>query len=140
MSGIHDLPGMYATGQADQVATDGLTMSMVYLEQHQGRMGKPLWSAPKRYTDNSPYFHADEIRTPLLILHGSEDSNSPVGEAEKLFNSLVRLGRTSQLVVYRREGHVPAEWSQKKPNRLDEPYARLFGSISEADIGARQVA
>jgi dipeptidyl aminopeptidase/acylaminoacyl peptidase len=117
MNGMYDLAGIYATQRADEPQTGGLNMNMVLLEKHQGRMGKPLWDDPKRYIDNSPYFRADRIRTPMLLVHGREDTNCPVGEAEKLFNALVRLERTAQLAIYPGEGHVPADWADK--NRRD---------------------
>ncbi len=33
------------------------------------------------YVDRSPLFHADKITTPLLLLHGSADTNVPPGES-----------------------------------------------------------
>ncbi|MBI4882314.1 MAG: prolyl oligopeptidase family serine peptidase [Planctomycetes bacterium] len=116
-SGSYDLAGLYATQRPDEPETSGLTMNMALLEQHQGRMGKPLWDDPQRYLDNSPYFHAGEIHTPMLLVHGREDTNCPPGEAEKLFNALKRLEHTAQLALYEGEGHVLEEWSRE--NRLD---------------------
>jgi dipeptidyl aminopeptidase/acylaminoacyl peptidase len=117
MSGIYDLAGLYATQPVGAPETEGMTYSMIYMEMSQGRMGKPLWDEPRRYLDNSPYFQANRIRTPMLIVHGRDDRSSPAGEAEKLFNSLVRLKRTAQLAIYTGEGHVPTEW--RRENLLD---------------------
>ncbi|MBK6939147.1 MAG: prolyl oligopeptidase family serine peptidase [Planctomycetes bacterium] len=138
ISGSYDLAGTYAEQRADEPETDGLTMNMVYAEQHQGRMGKPLWADPKRYLDNSPYFRADEIHTPMLLLHGGADTNCPQSEAEKLFNALRRLGGTAQLAIYEGEGHVPSEWS--RANRLDMTTRTLafFERFVKADGTARR--
>ena len=73
-------------------------------------MGQPPWSDPKRYLDNSPYYRADRIRTPLLIIHGREDRACPATQAEMMFIALRRLGRTAQLAVYEGEGHVISRW------------------------------
>ncbi|MBK7644631.1 MAG: S9 family peptidase [Planctomycetes bacterium] len=117
VSGSYDLAGIYAAQRPDELETSGPTMNTVLMEKHQGRMGKPLWDEPQRYLDNSPYYQADKIHTPLLLLHGRVDPNCLVGEAEKLFNALKRLGGTAQLAIYEGEGHVPDEWS--RASRLD---------------------
>ena len=53
----------------------------------------------------SPLSHASRIRTPVLILHGEEDTNVPVGQAVALHRALRGYGVEHQLVVYPREGH-----------------------------------
>jgi dipeptidyl aminopeptidase/acylaminoacyl peptidase len=115
--GLYDLPGVYAMRRPDEPGLEGTCLNMLLIETHQGRMGKPLWDDPQRYVRNSPYFLANHIHVPLLLAHGAEDTNCPVSESEKLFQSLVRLGGSAQLAVYPGEGHVPDEWSRE--NRLD---------------------
>jgi dipeptidyl aminopeptidase/acylaminoacyl peptidase len=112
VSGVYDLGSVYGW-----MGSSGGTFQVYWAEKGQGRMGKPLWDDPRRYLDNSPYYRADRIRTPLLLIHGRDDDTCPPQEAEKLFNALRRLGRTAQLAVYEGEGHVLAEWSS--PNALD---------------------
>jgi hypothetical protein len=34
------------------------------------------WQAPEVYYQMSPFSYADEIRTPLLLIHGQADNNS----------------------------------------------------------------
>jgi dipeptidyl aminopeptidase/acylaminoacyl peptidase len=77
-------------------------------------MGQPPWSDVRRYIDNSPYYRADRIHTPLLMIHGREDDVCPVKGAEMMFVALRRLGRTAQLAVYESEGHVIYEYEQKQ--------------------------
>ena len=48
---------------------------------------------------------ADRIRTPLLILSGTEDHNVPVAQDAELFYALRRLGREVEWVNYRKGGH-----------------------------------
>lgn len=51
--------------------------------------------------EHSPLTYADRIRTPLLIVHGAEDTNVPVEQAELLHRAV----RTSELKIYPGEGH-----------------------------------
>ncbi len=57
------------------------------------------------FMDRSPITHAGNAKTPTLILHGSEDQCTPLGQAEELYQALVLNGTPTELVVYPREGH-----------------------------------
>lgn len=94
-----------------------------YAEKGQGHMGHPPWSDPKRYLDNSPYYRADRIRTPLLLIHGRGDRTCPAEQAEMMFSALRRLGRTAQLAVYEGEGHVISRW---EPGRAADAASRTL--------------
>ncbi|WP_162314153.1 S9 family peptidase [Pseudoxanthomonas yeongjuensis] len=106
ISGLYDLPGGYAW-----MGRDGGDPSARWAETGQGRMGTHPWADLRRYIDNSPYYRADRIQTPLLMLHGQSDSACPVEDARKMFNALKRLGRTAQLAEYVGDGHVVSEWA-----------------------------
>jgi len=73
------------------------------------RMGTSPWGNLQRYLANSPYYRADQIHTPLLIIHGESDA-IPVEEARKLFGALKQLDRTAQLATYAGEGHALSFW------------------------------
>jgi dipeptidyl aminopeptidase/acylaminoacyl peptidase len=106
MDGIYDLAGNYA-----YMGPGGTAPNFRWSETGQGRMGTHPWADLRRYLANSPYYQADKINTPLLLIHGKKDEVCPVSEAEKMFNALKRLGKTAQLAVYEGEGHVPVTWS-----------------------------
>jgi dipeptidyl aminopeptidase/acylaminoacyl peptidase len=106
ISGSYDLPGRYA--EMDEM---GMASEARWSETGQGRMGTHPWGDLRRYVENSPYYQADRIHTPLLMLHGETDTTCRVEFAERMFNALRRLGRTSELAVYAGEGHVVSGWS-----------------------------
>jgi dipeptidyl aminopeptidase/acylaminoacyl peptidase len=108
VSGMYDLTNMYA------VFRPGDDFGVWWSEKGQGRMGQPPWSDLRRYVDNSPFFRADRIHTPILLIHGRSDDASPADGAEKMFSALKRLNRTAQLAVYDDQGHVVYEWAQKE--------------------------
>jgi dipeptidyl aminopeptidase/acylaminoacyl peptidase len=53
----------------------------------------------------SPISYAARIRTPVLILHGAEDTNVPLGQAVYLHRALRHFGVEHEFVTYPREGH-----------------------------------
>jgi dipeptidyl aminopeptidase/acylaminoacyl peptidase len=61
------------------------------------------------YRRLSPVFHSHKSTTPTLVVHGELDRCTPVGQAEELYAALAEVGVDTELVVYPREGHVPAE-------------------------------
>ncbi len=71
------------------------------------------WNNPKLYTEQSPLFHADKINTPLLLLHGSADTNVPVGESIQMFNALKILGKTVEFIQVEGENHAIASYKKR---------------------------
>jgi dipeptidyl aminopeptidase/acylaminoacyl peptidase len=53
--------------------------------------------------------YAAQIRTPVLIVHGEQDTNVPLGQAVYLHRALRRYGAEHELIIYPREGHGFAE-------------------------------
>lgn len=64
------------------------------------------WSDPDLFTKQGSLFNADKIHTPLLLLHGSEDTNVPIGESIQIFNALKILGRDVEFITVEGENHV----------------------------------
>lgn len=117
-----DMAGMFG-----RLAPDG-TSSTRWAEAGQGRMGAPPWESPDRYVENSPVFHLDGVEAPLLLLHGTEDRNTPAHLAGEIFTGLRRLDRAVVLAVYEGEGHAPLSWSV--PNQVDY-WTRLLDWFDE---------
>ena len=63
------------------------------------------WNRQDIYVNQSPLFHADRIKTPLLLLHGSADTNVPSGESTQLFTALKLLGREVEYIQILDQDH-----------------------------------
>ncbi|WP_329109988.1 S9 family peptidase [Micromonospora sp. NBC_01699] len=62
-------------------------------------------TGPHRHDRLSPISYASRIRTPVLILHGENDTNVPLAQAEFFHRALRRFGVEHEYVVYPRAGH-----------------------------------
>ncbi|WP_433554514.1 prolyl oligopeptidase family serine peptidase [Micromonospora zamorensis] len=69
--------------------------------------GSTGWSGigPHPHDAVSPISFASHIRTPVLILHGAEDTNVPLGQAVYLHRALRHFDVEHEFVIYPREGH-----------------------------------
>jgi dipeptidyl aminopeptidase/acylaminoacyl peptidase len=63
------------------------------------------WNRKGLFTDNSPLFNADKVKTPLLLLHGEDDINVPVLESEQMFTALRVQNKEVAIVKFPREDH-----------------------------------
>ncbi len=63
------------------------------------------WNNKELYIEQSPLFLADRINTPLLLLHGSSDTNVPPGESRQLYTALKLLGKDVELVEIEDQDH-----------------------------------
>src|SRR5690606_15434317 len=84
---------------------DGRDRDIYTIERGQARTGGTPWEVPERYIANSPFFHADRVRTPVLILHGEKDFTVPFQQGELMFYALRALGRTAEFAIYREGDH-----------------------------------
>jgi dipeptidyl aminopeptidase/acylaminoacyl peptidase len=107
----------WAVGHTDRFAAAvmgaGVTdWGMLAATGHWGRFeaalgGSTGWEGPgpHRHDELSPISHASRIRTPLLIVHGADDTNVPLSQAEYLHRALRRFGAEHEYVIYPRENH-----------------------------------
>lgn len=63
------------------------------------------WNRKDVYIARSPLYNADKITTPLLLLHGTGDTNVPPGESEQMFTALKILKQDVAYVRFPGEGH-----------------------------------
>jgi dipeptidyl aminopeptidase/acylaminoacyl peptidase len=102
-------------GTYGQMDSDGTAFGVSLAETGQELLGGTPWQVRDRYFENSPFFYLDRVNTPLLILHGSEDSAIAVSRGDELFVGLRRLGKTVEYARYRGETH----WILGYANQLD---------------------
>lgn len=76
--------------------------------------GSYPWNNPDLYTKQSALFNADKIHTPLLLLHGTADTNVPTNESQQLFTALRILGRPVSYIQIKDANHVVTDYHQRK--------------------------
>lgn len=64
------------------------------------------WNRRDIYVDRSPLFNADRIVTPLLLTHGTVDTNVPPGESEQMFTALKLLGKPVEYLRIEGQNHA----------------------------------
>jgi dipeptidyl aminopeptidase/acylaminoacyl peptidase len=64
------------------------------------------WEAPEAYARHSPITYVSQVETPLLIQHGENDRRAPLMQATKFYKALKEQGKTVEMEIYPRGGHV----------------------------------
>jgi dipeptidyl aminopeptidase/acylaminoacyl peptidase len=84
---------------------------------------------PHRHDQLSPVSYAANVTTPVLILHGADDSNVPVGQAVYFHRALSQFEAEHELVIYPRENHVFTERAHQTDvlERLRAWFTRWLG-------------
>jgi dipeptidyl aminopeptidase/acylaminoacyl peptidase len=80
-------------------------------ESSQGRFTSGYTDNLDAYVRNSPVFHAQKVKTPLMILHNDKDGAVDFTQGVEYFNTLRRLQKPVIMLQYRGENHglrVPA--------------------------------
>lgn len=66
-----------------------------------------FWQAKRTYQEMSPFNFANQIKDPILLIHGEQDNNSgtfPL-QSERMYQALQGLGAVSRLVMLPNESH-----------------------------------
>ena len=71
------------------------------------------WNNPELYVKQSPLFLADQINTPLLLLHGTADTNVPIGESIQMYNALKLLGKEVEFIQVEGENHAIYDYEKR---------------------------
>ena len=90
------------------------TWDQIYLQ------GDPYTS--DNYRRWSPIHHVDNVKTPVLIVHGEKDGDVPVGQSYEFHRALAERGVPAELVVYPREPH-----GLREPAHLRDLWTRIEG-------------
>jgi dipeptidyl aminopeptidase/acylaminoacyl peptidase len=68
------------------------------------QFGDPL-TQPEMYETNSPHRYIDQVRTPMLVIHGDKDYRVPVSEALRLWWDLSRNNLEAKFLYFPDENH-----------------------------------
>ena len=104
-------------GEYGQMDDNGAAYGIALNEEGQGAMAGTPWQYRDRYLENSPVFYLDRVETPLLIVHGADDTAVRPFLGDEIFVALRRLGRQVEYARYAHEDHSPLGWSHA--NQLD---------------------
>lgn len=68
---------------------------------------RTFWEAKNLYMEMSPFYWAEKINEPLLMIHGDADNNPGTFtlQSERLFAAIKGLGGTARLVLLPHESH-----------------------------------
>jgi dipeptidyl aminopeptidase/acylaminoacyl peptidase len=94
------------------------------------------WSDLGLYLRNSPLTYVERVRTPVLLIHGDQDSSVPMQQSEQMFSALVRLQKRASFARYWGEDHVlenPANIRDLWQRRL--AWFDEFGDITRDSAG-----
>jgi len=72
------------------------------------------WNRKDIYVDKSPLFSADKVTTPILLLHGNEDTNVPKGESIQFYTALKLLGKDVELIEVDGQNHHILDYDKRK--------------------------
>jgi dipeptidyl aminopeptidase/acylaminoacyl peptidase len=68
------------------------------------RLGTPVQN-PAIYDISAPILHMDKLVRPLLVLHGTNDRNVSFADSLRLFDVLIKLGKSFESQIYPGEIH-----------------------------------
>lgn len=106
LRGVYDLSTFFGEGNAYRLVPEEFG-------------GYPWDPATRKLLDHeSPITYVDQIKTPLLIIHGSSDNRTGVVQGQMLFRALKQLNRPVEYVRYPGAGHEITRSGEPK-QRMD---------------------
>ncbi|HEX9669448.1 MAG TPA: S9 family peptidase [Thermoanaerobaculia bacterium] len=117
MAGLSVYPDLFAAG-ANLFGVVNFETFFAHTEGWMAAISTVEYGDPKTQLamlrDLSPIHQVDRVKAPTIVLHGANDTNVPVVEAEQVVASLKGRGVPVEYVLFPDEGHG----FRKLPNRL----------------------
>lgn len=117
MAGLTEYPDMFAAG-ADLFGVVNFETFFKNTQPWMAAISKVEYGDPDKEADMlrrlSPINRIDQVKTPTIVLHGANDTNVPVVEAEQVVANLKKRNVPVEYVLFPDEGHG---W-RKTPNRI----------------------
>jgi dipeptidyl aminopeptidase/acylaminoacyl peptidase len=139
MSGVYDYAAAWGAPMPADVYVDQDSHSFsletrAYVELGQAALMRPPWEAPGRYQAVSPFYHAAQIKTPLLLTVGDLDLGpTSLIQADRFYAALRRTGNPAVLVRYWGERHVQDDPSATRDqwHRFTAWFSHYLGTASK---------
>jgi dipeptidyl aminopeptidase/acylaminoacyl peptidase len=95
-------PGMFAAGIARSGAYNRTLTPFGFQSER-----RSFWEATDIYIKLSPFTYTNQIKEPILLIHGQEDNNPGTFtmQSERFFQALQANGATARLVLLPHESH-----------------------------------
>ncbi|MCU1633236.1 MAG: putative prolyl oligopeptidase family protein [Micrococcaceae bacterium] len=129
----------WVAGHTDRFAAIVTHASLWALDQFGGTTDAAYYWAremtPEAMRENSPHSHVENIRTPMLVIHGDKDYRVPIGEGLRLWYDLLSA---SQLPADD-DGHTPHRFLYFPDENhwiLKPQHARIWYGVVEAFLAA----
>jgi dipeptidyl aminopeptidase/acylaminoacyl peptidase len=117
MAGLTEYPDLFAAG-ADLYGVVNFETFFKNTQPWMAAISKIEYGNPETEAELlkklSPIHRVDRVRAPTIVLHGANDTNVPVIEAEQVVENLKRRNIPVEYVLFPDEGHG---W-RKTPNRI----------------------
>jgi dipeptidyl aminopeptidase/acylaminoacyl peptidase len=117
MAGLTEYPELFAAG-ANLFGVVNFETFFKHTQPWMAAISKVEYGDPDKEAEMlrrlSPIHRVERVRAPTIVLHGANDTNVPVVEAEQVVESLKRRGVPVEYVLFPDEGHG---W-RKTPNRI----------------------
>ncbi|MBS1627180.1 MAG: S9 family peptidase [Bacteroidetes bacterium] len=97
----------------------GLNRQFQY-EHTQSRIGATPWERRDLYIENSPLFHLQNVKTPLVIMSNDADGAVPWYQGIEFFTAMRRLNKPVWLLNYNGEAHNLVERKNRKDIQIRE--------------------
>ncbi len=108
MAGITEFPDLFAAS-ADLFGVVNFETFFAHTEPWMAAISTIEYGDPKTQAqmlrDLSPIYKLDRVKAATIVLHGANDTNVPVVEAEQVVNTLKKQGVPVEYVLFPDEGH-----------------------------------
>jgi dipeptidyl aminopeptidase/acylaminoacyl peptidase len=108
MAGLTEYPDLFKAG-ADLFGVVNFETFFAHTEPWMASISTVEYGDPKTQLDLlrrlSPINKVDQVKAATIVLHGANDTNVPVVEAEQVVNNLKQRGVPVQYVLFPDEGH-----------------------------------
>jgi dipeptidyl-peptidase 4 len=113
-------PDVFKAGIAGAPVTFYEGYDTAYTEKY---MGTPA-DNPEGYRLGSPLTYADQLRAPLLVVHGMIDENVHFRHTARLMQALIDAGKPFESLIYPNERHTPR--SEKDRVDMERRFLEFF--------------